>query len=825
MSAKSNVPWSVKGIDADARSVAKELAKRQGMTLGEWMTAMIREKGLDEAGYGEAPREPDPSVVSGVTTDQLRDVIGSLNRLTDRISAAEKSMQVADIQSREAMGGLNKGLETVFERIKRLERTTPEGLGVDSEDIAEIAERLDRLEGHGEKRSWVDSLKALERALSTLVEQVEASRDETEERLARNEDILDELKTRLDADDDDLRSEIGDLLEAIDKTTERVAATEERVGEALGVARKAAESHDETFIERTSNNLRLLGSEIKRTSDQIRTLESSVDKLQDKIEAGEQRSAEGISRVAQSLDTLREQIEAGSLNQGKPSAETVRQSVAEAEKRMDAVQGAFSAVVDRLEGHVSTSATSTDKARAKAPQPDPTPDPVDAAAPTAPQPGPTAPSVESDDPFDRPFDDPLGFASTPEPKGKDDPGQDPEARATQLAPPFGGLTGPGTMAIGNVALDQSYYGAAFVDAPAPAAAPVLSSQPNAHDEPPALEETRIDPDADSFPGTPPAALFETPKAPLRDLAPASAASAPSASAEWTPPSNGDDRPSEPIDGFERDPLFSEDETDRRGWGSGDGFTGGLRNRFSTDVENNPALGWVLIAIAVSVIIFAALRFTAPDDMEPMVIEAAAPAQQAPAPAAVSREPVKSLPALYAEGKELIATGTTEAERERGVALLTEAAEGGISVAQHDLAELYLSGGPVIKNGLAARRWFNAAADNGHVPSVNRLAYLDIKGIGGPVDIAAAISGFTRAAQAGYPKAMVNLGTLYNPDNAWLPEGQRSAAESYYWFRLAELRGDTSALSDADLVAALLPDQVRTSMETRAAAWRPVPLSR
>ncbi len=39
----SGAPWSVKGIDPKAREVAKDLARRSGMTLGEWLNRMILE--------------------------------------------------------------------------------------------------------------------------------------------------------------------------------------------------------------------------------------------------------------------------------------------------------------------------------------------------------------------------------------------------------------------------------------------------------------------------------------------------------------------------------------------------------------------------------------------------------------------------------------------------------------------------------------------------------------------------------------------------------------------------------------------------------------
>ena len=45
----SGAPWSVKGIDPKAREIAKDLARRSGMTLGEWLNQMILDDGAAPA--------------------------------------------------------------------------------------------------------------------------------------------------------------------------------------------------------------------------------------------------------------------------------------------------------------------------------------------------------------------------------------------------------------------------------------------------------------------------------------------------------------------------------------------------------------------------------------------------------------------------------------------------------------------------------------------------------------------------------------------------------------------------------------------------------
>ena len=52
----SGPPWSVKGIDPKAREAAKDLARRSGMTLGEWLNQVI----LEDTAAEEALPRPQP---------------------------------------------------------------------------------------------------------------------------------------------------------------------------------------------------------------------------------------------------------------------------------------------------------------------------------------------------------------------------------------------------------------------------------------------------------------------------------------------------------------------------------------------------------------------------------------------------------------------------------------------------------------------------------------------------------------------------------------------------------------------------------------------
>ena len=54
----AGAPWSVKGINPRAREVAKDLARRSGMTLGEWLNRVILDDDMPEEAVSE-PSSPD----------------------------------------------------------------------------------------------------------------------------------------------------------------------------------------------------------------------------------------------------------------------------------------------------------------------------------------------------------------------------------------------------------------------------------------------------------------------------------------------------------------------------------------------------------------------------------------------------------------------------------------------------------------------------------------------------------------------------------------------------------------------------------------------
>ncbi|GJL94788.1 MAG: hypothetical protein DHS20C05_11930 [Hyphococcus sp.] len=330
---KSNAPWSVKGIERDARETAKEAAKREGMTVGEWLNQMI---------YSSGDPEPSGGEVEGL---KLRDLITAIEHLHQRVSDSQN-------QSAENVREVTGKVGEIVERIQRLERVKP-----NQDTNPDLAQRLEKLEAKSGDRDRIHALKALENAVTQVAVQFSTAQKTSLERLDATERQIQSFAERLDDLPEGAGLEAGDsknvqsLKEAIDKLSARLERTESILGEAGDLNTQAGGSFDPEFVESTGSRLRILGDEIKRGGDQIRTLENTIEKLSSQIDAAEQRSAEGVQKVSETLVELRETItddQIGGADKNDIEA-AVAAATRETEGRITALQRSFEDMIVRLD--------------------------------------------------------------------------------------------------------------------------------------------------------------------------------------------------------------------------------------------------------------------------------------------------------------------------------------------------------------------------------------------------------------------------------------------------------------------------------------------
>lgn len=343
---KSNAPWSVKGIERDARETAKEAASKEGMTVGAWLNQMIYNAGEPTSSGG---------VVDGL---KLRDVITAIEALNNRAASAEN-------KSAEQIDQLVRNFGGIVERVQRLERG---GSGDEA-----LAQRVTHLESKSTDRQRIDTLKALEKAVGQVALQFDSAHKQSIERLDTQEKQLQQLAGRLEGAESDPQaaSAINYLKNAVDGLAARISRAERIASEASKLSAESAEPVDAEFVERTGTRLRVLGDEIKRGGDQIQSLEATIVKLSSQIDAAEKRSAEGVHKVSETITELRQRFSSVDETEGE-THEQLQAAVAEVtertEKRISDLQNSFEDMVARLQqSRQSTPLTAPEAAEQTAP--------------------------------------------------------------------------------------------------------------------------------------------------------------------------------------------------------------------------------------------------------------------------------------------------------------------------------------------------------------------------------------------------------------------------------------------------------------------------
>jgi len=322
----SGAPWSVKGIDPRARATAKTAARREGMTLGEWLNRVILDDDeMAPSGDWEGQLDSYPGFGSPRGDDEdaaLREVV---RRLTDRLEAAEH-------RSTLALTGVDQSVLALSRRLDSIEDAAEEDEGAATTALTrlrgqhdELIERIRKLERQGPALGGADpqAVKALEGTIGKL-----AGRLYETERDVRTE--LDNLARK-----DERRQ--GQADRAMKTLTERVEEAERR-----------ARQDGEDLHARADNQDKRVGEVLSGLQDAARSLQSRIIAA----ENATHRAAEALTGSQERLDARLRELEARTGDAvdsddiqrrfdglGRELADLIRETRADCARQVAAISG------------------------------------------------------------------------------------------------------------------------------------------------------------------------------------------------------------------------------------------------------------------------------------------------------------------------------------------------------------------------------------------------------------------------------------------------------------------------------------------------------
>ena len=300
---RPGIPWSVKGIEPEAREAAKIAARRAGMTLGAWLNQAILDHGTDEmsasgqsdsswAGSSwesasttpriekaplsaEMPPLEDASVsesyktLLGRTEGGMADVLKSLaSRLEDSETRAERAFR--DVDS--AVARIAERLERSQRRMDEVDGHASETLKTLQGTMGEVAERLNRVE-QGSVRG--DTVRDLEKAVGGVVDHIEQADARTGRAIRHIEHAIEDLVGRLErlsvAGDEATRDALKSVERSLGTLGARLDDVERKAGDAgqsAAQAQKAAAEIVATEVVTIKNQLGDVTERVQRTEEQ-----------------------------------------------------------------------------------------------------------------------------------------------------------------------------------------------------------------------------------------------------------------------------------------------------------------------------------------------------------------------------------------------------------------------------------------------------------------------------------------------------------------------------------------------------------------------------
>jgi localization factor PodJL len=808
---RAELPWNVAGIPPEAREAARAAARREGLSVGEWLTRRIL-RSFSDMGDDPVPYErgaPLDSWGLPQSSASRRDTEDMLARVGRSESESSDAYRRIEDQLRGVARRLDSSERSHSENNRVLSRTTQE-MNIAAREQAQafdqlglnvmaLNERLERLERAAATDGMKEAVKGLHQGLSRLADQITQTANNSATQVSQLAGSLDQLasrvaQARVDSEDADRALE------------QRLAAAEKNAQFHTSALDHALEKIEASAAQRATDQV-----EFQRRAGQN---EESLHRLEDSLARLEIRGADPalerrLEELERSLGAMHDRLE--HYDPAAPLEETLRG----VSKRLDSLEKDHKALVEELRANL-------------APQFEPKPE-FDAKPDTKPAFAP-APPFPAEPAFEAP---PFAESSFAEPVAEPDFAPPPADAFTE---PFGDAETPSIAPPpeGEPFAATGDFPAAFsADADNAEGENFLTQARRSARAASERAEAERRGRFSGFSWRPAAAEGEERVRPRWIIPLAVALVAALAilaglvlSHRIAPPASPPPPTRASSDGGPAGPTFSIPEPP----GDNDTGTAFVVAPSSTPQQSAP-------------------EQTAPQQSAPRqnASQQNAPPRTAPplAERDVRAAPVKNVPDAPARGPMTVARATQLAnagsalaqtilglrdlDGTNGAAVnlpeaikwLNQAAAKGQAVAQYRLGTAYERGQGVPADGAKAAHWYKLAAAQGNRKAMHNLAVAYASGTAGKKNMAEAARWFARAAALGLTDSQFNLAVLYERGDG-VPQ---SLLDAYKWYTIAARAGDSESKARVGVLRSQLSDSDRAAAEKSAASFHAAPLVR
>jgi len=342
-----DLPWNVAGIPPEAREAARAAARREGLSVGEWLTRRILRNLSEGSEPAEAMREAWRHGTNGgyVAQSETPPMPSAASRDTDdmlaRVSRSESETHQASRRIEEQLRGLARRLDATernqSENSRAMSKAATE-INVAAREQAQafdqlgshfvgLNERLSRVERLPASDGLRDAVKGLHQGLSRVADQIAETANQSATQIAALANNVESVAGRLL----EARDEMDHSSKALDT---RIAAIDDRVRAVERAAHSSASAMEKTLesIESNASTRRSEEAEIQRQAQALAQLGETLERLAARFTAGEAQTSGTLARLEESVIKLE-----------------TRNSEPTVDRRLQGIEHALSDIAGRLE--------------------------------------------------------------------------------------------------------------------------------------------------------------------------------------------------------------------------------------------------------------------------------------------------------------------------------------------------------------------------------------------------------------------------------------------------------------------------------------------
>lgn len=305
---RPDIPWNVAGIPPEAREAARAAARREGLSVGEWMTRRILRSFSDHADDTVAAREAWPANVSSFnvapearssrrdTEDMLAHVARSesesgevFRRIEEQLRGVARRLEATERSQSEN----NRAMTKAASEINVAAREQAQAFDQLGASIVSLADRIERVERSSANEGLRDAVKGLHQGLSRLADQISATANQSAAQISTLAGNLESVAGRV--------GQVRDDTEATSQILERrIAQIEEHVRAVETLTQASIAAIERQLDER----LRGVEQSARANQDAIAHAIASLETLREEDAAAAKRTADTASAICRLEDTI-----------------------------------------------------------------------------------------------------------------------------------------------------------------------------------------------------------------------------------------------------------------------------------------------------------------------------------------------------------------------------------------------------------------------------------------------------------------------------------------------------------------------------------------